>query len=95
MSAGAGQNVEASYPKFFANSAAAAKQWKLLWLGVGDADFALNGTKALDEVLTKHGVKHPLTIRPGYRHEWRCGAWISGSSRRCSSRRERRARNST
>ena len=71
MSAGAGQNVEASYPKFFANSAAAAKQWKLLWLGVGDADFALNGTKALDEVLNKHGVKHPLTIRPGYRHEWR------------------------
>ena len=71
MSAGAGQNVEASYPKFFANSAAAAKQWKLLWLGAGDADFALNGTKALDEVLTKHGVKHPLNIRPGYRHEWR------------------------
>ena len=71
MSAGAGQNVEASYPKFFANSAAAAKQWKLLWLGAGDADFALNGTKALDEVLNKHGVKHPLTIRPGYRHEWR------------------------
>jgi enterochelin esterase-like enzyme len=71
MSAGAGQNVEASYPKFFANSAAAAKQWKLLWLGVGEADFALNGTKALDEVLNKHGVKHPLTIRPGYRHEWR------------------------
>ena len=71
MSAGAGQNVEASYPKFFANGAAAAKQWKLLWLGVGDADFALNGTKALDEVLNKHGVKHPLTIRPGYRHEWR------------------------
>ncbi len=71
MSAGAGQNVEASYPKFFANSAAAAKQWKLLWLGVGDADFALNGTKALDEVLNKHGVKHPLSIRPGFRHEWR------------------------
>jgi S-formylglutathione hydrolase FrmB len=25
----------------------------------------------LDEVLNKHGVKHPLTIRPGYRHGWR------------------------
>jgi enterochelin esterase family protein len=71
MSAGAGQNVEASYPKLFANSAAAAKQWKLLWLSAGDADFALNGTKALDEVLTKNGVKHPLLIRAGYRHEWR------------------------
>jgi enterochelin esterase-like enzyme len=71
MSAGGGQNVEASYPKFFANNAAAAKQWKLLWLGVGDQDFALNGTKALDEVLTKNGIKHSLLIRPGYRHEWR------------------------
>ena len=71
MSAGAGQNVEALYPKLFANNAAAAKQWKLLWVSAGDQDFALNGTKALDEVLTKNGVKHPLTIRKGYRHEWR------------------------
>jgi len=71
MSAGAGQNVEASYPKFFGSNAAAARQMKLIWLSAGDADFALNGTKALDEVLTKNGIKHPLTIRPGYRHEWR------------------------
>ena len=71
MSAGGGQNLEASYPKFFGNNAAAAKQMKLIWLAVGDGDFALNGTKAIDEVLTKNGVKHPLTIRPGYRHEWR------------------------
>ncbi len=71
MSAGAGQNVEQSYPKFFGNGAEAAKQLKLLWLGVGDADFALNGTKALDEVLTKHNIKHSLTLRAGYRHEWR------------------------
>jgi enterochelin esterase family protein len=71
MSAGGGANVEASYPKFFANGAAAAKQMKLVWLGVGDGDFALKGMTALDEVLTKHGVKHPFVIRPGYRHEWR------------------------
>ena len=71
MSAGGGQNLEASYPKFFDNNAAAAKQMKLIWLGAGDGDFALPGTKTLDEVLTKNGVKHPLTIRPGYRHEWR------------------------
>ena len=71
MSAGGGQNLEAAYPKFFGNGAAAAKQMKLIWLGVGDADFALNGTKAIDEVLTKNGVKHTLVIRPGFRHEWR------------------------
>jgi enterochelin esterase family protein len=70
MSAG-GQNVEASYPKFFASNAAAAKQMKLIWLGVGDADFALKGMKALDETLTKHDIKHTMVVRPGYRHEWR------------------------
>jgi enterochelin esterase-like enzyme len=71
MSAGGGQNLDASYPKFFANNAAAAKQMKLVWLGVGDGDFALKGMIALDELLTKSGVKHTFVIRPGYRHEWR------------------------
>ena len=71
MSAGGGQNLEASYPKFFANDAAAAKQMRLMWLGVGDGDFALKGMTALDQLLTKHGVKHTYIIRPGYRHEWR------------------------
>ena len=71
MSAGGGQNPDVSYPKFFGSSAAAAKQMKLIWLGVGDQDFALNGMKALDETLTKHGIKHTFKIRPGYRHEWR------------------------
>ena len=71
MSAGGGQNLEASYPTFFADSAAAAKRMRLMWLGVGDGDFALNGMKSLDEVLTKHGVKHTFVVRPGYRHEWR------------------------
>ena len=59
------------YPKFFGNDAAAAKQMKLMWLGVGDGDFALKGMNALDELLTKNGVKHAYVVRPGYRHEWR------------------------
>lgn len=71
MSAGAGQNVEAAYPKFFGNGAAAAKQMKLIWVAVGSEDFALAGSKALDEVLTKNGIKHSFEITPGYRHEWR------------------------
>src|SRR5688572_19238423 len=71
MSAGAGQNVEQAYPTFFGKNAAAAKHWKLLWLGVGDGDFALKGMTALDELLTKNGVKHAYVVRPGYRHEWR------------------------
>jgi enterochelin esterase family protein len=71
MSAGAGQNVEAAYPKFFANGAAAAKQMKLIWVAAGSEDFALAGSKALDETLTKNGIKHSFEITPGYRHEWR------------------------
>jgi len=70
LSAGGGQNLEGSYPKFFGNSAAAAKQMKVIWLAVGDEDFALNGTKAIDETLTKHGITHTFKITPG-RHEWR------------------------
>ena len=53
-----------------ANSAAAAKQMKLIWLAAGDEDFALDGTKAIDEMLTKHGIKHSFKITQG-RHEWR------------------------
>jgi enterochelin esterase family protein len=71
MSAGAGQNVEAAYPKFFANDSAAAKQMKLIWVAAGSEDFALAGSKALDETLTKNGIKHSFAINPGYRHEWR------------------------
>jgi enterochelin esterase-like enzyme len=70
MSAGAQQNVEELYPKFFGNGAAAAKQMKLIWLAAGDEDFALTGTKTLDEVLTKSGIKHSFKTTPG-RHEWR------------------------
>ena len=70
MSAGGPQNVEELYPKFFGNGAAAAKQMKLIWLAAGDEDFALNGTKALDDVLTKNGIKHSFKTTQG-RHEWR------------------------
>jgi enterochelin esterase family protein len=70
MSAGGGANLDAAYPKFFGNGAAAAKGMKLIWLGVGEGDFALNGTKAIAETLTKHDVPHTLRITEG-RHEWR------------------------
>jgi enterochelin esterase family protein len=70
LSAGAPQNVEELYPKFFANSAAGAKQMKMIWLAAGNEDFALNGTKTIDEILTKNGIKHSFKITEG-RHEWR------------------------
>ena len=70
MSAGAQETVTQQYPKFFENNAAAAKQMKLVWLAAGDEDFALGGTKTLDGVLTKAGIKHDLHVTKG-RHEWR------------------------
>jgi len=70
MSAGGAPNLEELYPKFFGDGAAAAKQMKLIWVAVGDEDFALNGTKAIDEVLTKNGIRHTFKITTG-RHEWR------------------------
>jgi enterochelin esterase family protein len=71
LSAGGGQNLDRSYPKFFGNDAAAARQMKLIWVAVGDQDFALPGSRAIDETLTKHGVKHTFKVSEGYRHEWR------------------------
>jgi enterochelin esterase family protein len=70
MSAGAPQNAEQLYPRFFANSAAGAKQMRMIWLAAGDEDFALNGTKAIDELLTKNDITHSFKITTG-RHEWR------------------------
>lgn len=71
MSAGAGQNVEASYPNFFGDGAAGAKQLQLVWVGVGDQDFALNGSRALSDALNGAGIKHEFVLNEGYRHEWR------------------------
>ena len=70
MSAGAPTNVEQLYPRFFGNAAAGAKQMRMIWLAAGDEDFALNGTKTIDEVLTRNGIKHSFKITTG-RHEWR------------------------
>jgi enterochelin esterase family protein len=36
---------------------------------VGDQDFALNGSKSLAELFTRHGIRHELQITPGG-HTW-------------------------
>jgi enterochelin esterase-like enzyme len=69
MSAGGGQNPEQTYPDFFTNADLVNKQLKLLWVGVGKDDFALAGSKTLDEALTKNNIKHTFRITEG-RHEW-------------------------
>ena len=42
----------------------------MIWLAAGTEDFALNGTKTIDEVLTKNGIRHSFKVTEG-RHEWR------------------------
>jgi enterochelin esterase-like enzyme len=71
LSAGGGQNLEASYPTFFGDNAAAAKKLRLIWVAVGDQDFALKGSQAISETLKQHGIEHTFVVNPGYRHEWR------------------------
>jgi enterochelin esterase-like enzyme len=68
MSAGA-NNADQNYPEFFKNGEAINKQFKLLWIGVGKDDFALNGAKALSDLLTKSDIKHTYRVTEG-RHEW-------------------------
>ncbi len=54
-----GQNARADLRRTSSRTPTATnKQLKLLWVSVGKDDFALNGSKALDEALTKHNIKH-------------------------------------
>jgi enterochelin esterase family protein len=69
MSAGAGQTPEQTYADFFKNPDTVNKQLKLLWVSVGKDDFALAGSKALDEALTRNNIKHTFVVTEG-RHEW-------------------------
>lgn len=69
MSAGAGQNVEETYPAFFKDPQAINAKMKLIWVGVGKDDFALNGSKALVGALEKAGINHTFRLTEG-RHEW-------------------------
>ena len=71
MSAGAPANLETLYPKFFGSGGAAAKQMKLIWVAVGDEDFALKGSQTLADTLTRNGIPHEFVLNKGYRHEWR------------------------
>lgn len=68
MSAGA-QNAEQNFPAFFANPDEINRKMKLIWVGVGKDDFALNGSQALSTSLKNAGINHTFRITEG-RHEW-------------------------
>jgi len=71
-SAGIGKNAadfEKQSAAFLDNAEAVNKQMKLFSIRVGDKDFALAGSKALSEVLTRKGIKHELDVSGGG-HTW-------------------------
>jgi enterochelin esterase family protein len=71
-SAGAGRNQadwEERNASFLESADKINAAVKLLSISVGDSDFALNGSKSLDALLTKHGIKHELNISSGG-HTW-------------------------
>jgi len=68
MSAGA-QDAEQNFPAFFANPDEINRKMKLIWVGVGKDDFALNGSQALSTSLKNAGINHTFRITEG-RHEW-------------------------
>lgn len=70
MSPASPQNADQAYGSFLQNAAAANKQFKLFWMGVGKDDTLTGpGDKVFDEVLTKHGITHTFVVGEG-RHEW-------------------------
>jgi enterochelin esterase family protein len=54
---------------FFKDAGRVNKNVKLLSICVGDKDFLLNGSKALDELFEKHGIKHEMHTSGGG-HTW-------------------------
>jgi pyruvate formate lyase activating enzyme len=71
-SAGIGRNAEEFEKRneaFFQAADKVNKAIRLFSIRVGDKDFALASSKALAELLTKHGIKHELHVSGGG-HTW-------------------------
>lgn len=72
-SAGVGVQQTAGFEKqnaaFLSSAEKLNKQIKLFWIGAGDQDFALPGTKNLVDLLNRNGIKNQVTISGGG-HTW-------------------------
>ena len=53
-----------------ADPAKANKNYKMIFLGAGTEDMALNGGRTMHDALTKAGVKHTWSEDPGYGHDY-------------------------
>ena len=65
-----GNAREAALAKALADPEKTNKAFKLIWLGCGTDDAAINGGRALDKVLTDKGIRHEWVESEGYRHDY-------------------------
>src|SRR5262249_33188658 len=67
VSGAAGENA---IGKALADPAKTNNDFKLIWIGCGTDDSAINGCRNLDKLLSGKGITHEFTESPGYRHDY-------------------------
>jgi enterochelin esterase family protein len=67
-----GINIDSSYGGIFQNADSANSRIKVLWIGSGTEDRAINGVRAAHKTLSDHGIRHIAYEAPGG-HVW--GVW--------------------
>ena len=65
-----GNAREAGIAKALADPDKTNKAFKLIWLGCGTDDAAINGGRALDKVLKEKNIRHEWVESEGYRHDY-------------------------
>lgn len=70
VAAMSGNARENALGKFLADPEKANKDFKLIWLGCGTDDRAIDGGRALSKVLSSKGIRHEWVESPGYRHDY-------------------------
>ena len=65
-----GNAREAALAKALADPEATNNEFKLIWLGCGTDDNAINGGRALDKLLKEKGIRHEWVESEGYRHDY-------------------------
>jgi enterochelin esterase-like enzyme len=64
------QDPEKRFPDLLADPAATNKKMKVIWIGCGKGDPAMNGAKTLEKMLQDHQIKVTLVETEGV-HEWK------------------------
>jgi len=70
VAAMSGNARESAITKALADPEKTNQDFRLIWLGSGTDDNAVNGGRTLDKVLTNKGIRHEWVESPGYRHDY-------------------------